>query len=306
MDNTIFYGDIQCQAVTKSTGRRCTNKAYMHSRASSLYTCKVHRNKEDSVMLKRRPKEECERIKQDRNDRDNKLAEEQATSNRAQGVSGKISLYRMGMMKAVPSIPGYVKVFPNNKHQNRRDGYGCSALSPMRLGPVEHNQPGLPPSLTVEGFHQGSKCYPEEVDDAGNPSPLFYKAQLEQFKTDRPLRRKYKGRPEYFVWLSSMRGQHKLDYIESRQFYCNFYERLARETTEFQYLQTMHTSGWNLCICGFDAFHIDMEGDVVAAFEEAYLDRSRPFGHERVLAAMLLIEDASQYPWRKHATLLPS
>ena len=47
---------------------------------------------------------------------------------------------------------------------------GCPALSPMRLGPVEHKQPGLPPAKSLENWWQAGKVYPSEADAAtGEP-----------------------------------------------------------------------------------------------------------------------------------------
>jgi hypothetical protein len=58
------------------------------------------------------------------------------------------------MMKNPEHIEGFLKVFPNYKHQNRQDGFGCMKLSPKYLGPVDHGQPDLPPALNIENFHQ--------------------------------------------------------------------------------------------------------------------------------------------------------
>ena len=96
----------------------------------------------------------------------------------------------------------------------------------MSLGPVNHGQLGLPQSENIENFHQGSKCYSIKTDKNGNPSKLFYSNRLKFCKDSRPHRHKYrKDKTNYnlfFVLLDILSNEHHLDYINSRQFYCNF------------------------------------------------------------------------------------
>ena len=227
-----------------------------------------------------------------------------AKKNKKKGRKGKIILYRMRMMKSVPLIEGYLNVFPNYRHQNRKDGFGCSSLSPMNLGPVKHGQPGLPDSKNIENFHQGSKLFEEEVDnndsDLIEPGKLYYSNRKSFYLDDVPHRHKYKGTgnnksiPLCFIWVDTEGKEHQLSYIESRQFYCTFYERLAKKEEDYKDLRALIACGYNLQICGYDAFDIDDP-------EEAYLDPSHPFGHERVLYTMLTM-NKKDYPWRKHKT----
>ncbi len=178
-----------------------------------------------------------------------------------------------------------MNVFPNFKHQNRKDGYGCRKLSPMYLGPVEHGQPNLPPSKNIENFHQFSKVFQEEVDKDGNPSKLFYKNRLSGYLDDTPHRHKFKGKeknkniPLYFMWVDKDGKEHRLDYITSRQFYCNFYARLASEKKDFKHLVELINKGYNIQICGYDAnpIHYD-EDNLVENIEKEYLNPDAPFG----------------------------
>lgn len=66
---------------------------------------------------------------------------------------------KMNMMKDIGFVTGYINIFPNFKHGNRRDGIGLPSLSPKSIGPVDHGQPGLPLALNLENFHQGNKVY---------------------------------------------------------------------------------------------------------------------------------------------------
>lgn len=55
----------------------------------------------------------------------------------------------------------------------------------------------------------------------------------------------------------------------------------------------MHASGTNLAICGYDAY--DMAPTREAIYAE-YLSPRFPFGHERVLIAMLALPE-KEWPW---------
>ena len=177
-------------------------------------------------------------------------------------------------------------------------------LSPKFLGPVEHGQPGLPPAQNVENFHQGSKCFPEEIDpETDDPGPLYYENRLRFYNDAEPHRHKYFGTddpknkniPRFFVWVDKSGTEHRLDYVQSRQFYCEFYARLASAQPDYAELVHKLDAGYNLCLCGFDAIPLE-QGETI---ESAYLDPSNPFGHERVLYTMLTSE---QWIWRKYKT----
>lgn len=144
-----------------------------------------------------------------------------AQENRANGRRGEVIVTKLRMMRAPEYHKGYLKVFPNFKHQGRKDGYGCKKLSPMFLGPVNHGQPGLPPALNIENFHQGSKCFEEETDKDGNPSEKYAKNRLEFYKDPVPHRHKYHGKeqnkniPKYFVWVDKEGEEHHLKYVSA-------------------------------------------------------------------------------------------
>jgi hypothetical protein len=173
----------------------------------------------------------------------------------------------------------------------------------MSLGPVNHGQPGVVMAQNIENFHQGSKCFQEEVDDQGQPSPIYYLNRDNFYQDSIPHRHKYTGQdqknkniPLFFVWIDQDQVEHHLSYVESRQFYCTFYERLASQQPDFAYLQKLIKDGTNLQICGYDGRPIGHR-----SIEEEYLDSSKPFGHELVLATMLT-HSPNDYPWRKWKT----
>lgn len=295
----VHYGERRCEHPA-----RCENMAYW--RQGSAFLCGVHaRDKEKRVALPKQPEHEREIIRAEARIAHERTVAERTRENKAAGKPGTVSLRRMRMMHDPVQIPGVLFVFPNFKHQYRRDGFGCSSLSPMSLGPVEHGQPGLPPAANIENFHQGSKCFREEaLPGSDDPAPLYYENRLRFYKDAVPHRHKYKGvgpnknAPLYFVWVDKDGKERRLTYVESRQFYCNFYERLAEKQRDYARLRDMIAAGTDVCICGYDAVPLD-PGE---SLEDAYLDASKSFGHERVLYAMLTAADPELLPWKKHRT----
>jgi hypothetical protein len=220
--------------------------------------------------------------------------------------------------KAIPLVCGYLNVFPNNKHQNRVDGFGCSSLSPMKLGPVIHREPGLPNALTIEGYHQYSKVYPNEIDINNNPTEEFRKRRLEGYINPIPprhkfdskqmtkLRKEIKGQnrnePSYTVHYTLDGKEKRFTYVESRYFYCKAYEKLAKETDaslrerrpkgeDFKKLVDIINKGTNIIICGYDAYEVTKDLYI------HYCDATKAFGHELVLYSILMIDYPINYPW---------
>lgn len=267
----MFYGESQCSFQTRSGP--CKNKVYY--KKDGMIGCGVH-IKEPRESLPKRSKKEQQKLKQTKFDT-------HLETIIPQEGPGKLMLTRMYMRKEVPLIPGFLNVYPNYRHQEREDGYGCASLSPMTLGPVPSN----PPCLLLENFHSGNKCYADEVDSDGDPTELFFKTQRQFYNDPIPHRHKReKEKPLFSVVLDDKNVPHKLTYIESRYFYCTYYEQLTRKLPDFKELQKLHKEGFNLNICGYDAFPIE---DIT----EAYLNPKHPFGHERVLYALL----SGERPW---------
>jgi len=148
----IYYGETQCQGTFKSgprKGKQCSNNAYYSK--DNFYLCGVH-NKGDKIKLPINPKKKENKEQQLKDDET--FVEEYALSNLNSNKVGKITVAKLKMMKQPDKIEGYLKVFPNFKHQNRSDGFGCASLSPKSLGPVDHGMPDLPIALNIENYHQ--------------------------------------------------------------------------------------------------------------------------------------------------------
>lgn len=301
MASLRFYGETPCDF----TDRPCRNKAYYEINHKCL--CGVHsrRFKDTRISLPVNPNKDQNRqtLLLDRQ----RHVEEVAALNRSQGRHGNLMLTKLFMMRDPEHHDGFLKVFPNFKHQNRADGFGCKSLSPKDLGPILHPQPHLPPALNLENFHQGNKVFESELNSQKEPSDDFFATQRQMYESPIPLRHKpqsqHKNIPCFSVWMDASRTMHKLTYLESRQFYCNYYQRLVEPLPDFQQLLQWLHAGYNLQIIGYDAYQPRAD----QSLEDCYLDESRPFGHELVLYTMLMHHMQSHpepYPWVKHKTFV--
>lgn len=298
-----YFGESICSAIIKKTNNPCEKKAYYISKGKLF--CGTHSRMLEREVLPKNPNET-----QMKNDANNKIkldADEQAKRNRELGRTGTIKLYRMLMFGDPIVEKGYYNIFPNFKHGPRKDGKGLPMLSPKSIGPIDHGQPGLPMALNLENFHQANKVFPSEVEN-GDPTPEWYETQLKMYKDPIPHRHKAsavgegtkKNVPLYSIWRNET-GNHKISYIESRQFYCTFYQKAVQEMNEYKDLLEMLKNGYHLQICGYDAFPISWDESFQNSWEESYKDSSKPFGHERVLTCMLIYDmnGIADYPWIK-------
>ena len=305
----LYYGESTCSA-TKANGVACTNKAYYLTTTGGVYRCGVHSKASDRTKLAVNPNKD-KIILQGRDDhKSSHLAAQE--SNRSAGKRGSVICSKLAMRKEVPHVTGYLSIFPNKKHCGRTDGLGLAQLSPMNLGPVQHGQPSLPDAKNLENFWQASKLFPSQElctksnhDECGDK--CFRRYQAEMFLAEEAERHnKYafsvgetsKGKrvaPLGWVWTYQDHSTNLLKYVESRQFYCTYYERLVRKQEEYATLEALLAGGTNVNIIGYDGRTLD------STLEELYLDGSKPFGHELCLVAMLTLK-GEELPWVKHRT----
>lgn len=288
----MFFGETQCEGTVKRSNQRCSNRAYYAIGDKNL--CGVHsRIFPNRVKLPKDPKaaeKKAERILQRKT-----LEEAAASKNREENKRGQVICTRFRMMKETKHVDGFVKIFPNRRHGKRRDGFGCPSLSPMNLGPIEHEQPGLVPALNLENFHQGNKVFPHEIVNEETIKDCFFKLRDKMY-TDKVPHRHKKGAkgnvPVCSIFVSKDGKINRLSYFESRELYCHFYEKLCTLQEEFKTLVKMLDDGYNLQITGYDAYDVSN-----ISILDAYKDTSKPFGHELVLYT-LLTEEPENYPWR--------
>jgi hypothetical protein len=308
--NTVYFGETTC-VVSKRDGTPCGSKAYFTKNATGECVCGKHAKKTERTQLPKNP--DAAANKQAEIDVHRTTCDAAAANNLSVGKKGQVSCAKMRMMAAVELVPGFINIFPNFLHKNRKDGVGLPSLSPKAIGPVAHGQPGLPDSLNLENFHQGNKVFPSEVEtdpDNGNrkPTAAFYELREKMYLDKEPHRhkqtatsavtktgRKNKNIPLFSVWIDKDGTEHQIDYFTSREFYCHFYERATVANPDYQLLVDKINSGHNLRIVGYDGYA------VTKTLEEHYCDTSRPFGHEMVLYAMLTAKP-DEWPWRKHKT----
>lgn len=285
------HGQLKCQGKYgsgKNKGEKCKNGAYFSSEGK--YLCGSHsRSDKSRTELIKMKKSEKDDIKKTR-------INDMMTALHMHETVQIPNLVRMkGRHAQVEIHPGRLNVYPNFFATYQGIGLNLPSLSPMSLGPVNHGQPGLPMAKNIENFFQTSKYFSK------HETPEEYIVnRLRGYQDSTPHRHKFpnedsKNRniPNYFVWIDKHGVEHHLDYITSRQFYCNFYERLVTNHKDFIKLKDYYKKGIKIQICGPDAY--DMEIEEIAS---TYKDPSHPFGHERVLFTMLVEDDSSKWPWR--------
>lgn len=284
----VFYGTIKCQKCNR-------NLAYWLSQ--TLYLCGVCSKKDEQRVQLTKNNNQRQLIRKNELLAHQKTIEIAINTNKYNGKPGTVICTKMRMMKNPELKSGFTNIFPNFRHGGRTDGFGFPSLSPMSIGPIKHNQPGLPDSKNLENFHQFNKVFPDEIDEKGQVMQLFFDRQLEAYNDSVPHRHKPNSRkknvPVFSLWKDKKGKFVRLSYIESRQLYCHYYAESALQNPDFKTLQNMLANGYNLNICGYDAYDIDKP------LEECYLDPTRPFGHECVLYCLL----KNEYPWRKYQTL---
>lgn len=287
MSEEVKYGEIKCQGILKSgknAGNNCKNGAYY--KCDNLYLCGIHSKKyTEPITLQKFSTTEKTLIANTKYSDMLESAKIVAEKNKINNITGKVTLVRMsGRFSKVEPMEGWLDIYPNFKSTYQGIGLILPGLSPMSLGPIKHGQPGIPESKTLENFHQFSKYYSklETMEE-------FKKSQIAGFNDLIPHRHKFKGQiPDYFVWIDKDGEEYYLGYLESRQFYCNFYEKLVEESKDFLKLKNLLKDGYNLRICGPDAYNL--YDDIL----ESYKDISVPRGHEFCLYTMLTCKE---YPW---------
>lgn len=285
----IYYAEQICSAIKKD-GERCKNKAYYQP---SL--CGVH-CRTDRVELPKNPKAKENKEEELRNHEE--TVKETMKENKKNKKSGKIIMTKLYMRQELPLKTGFLNIFPNYRHGNRKDGIGMPTLSPFNLGPVDHGEPNFPSAKCIENYYQFSKVFPEELEGDKVKSE-FYKLRRRMFLSQEGQRHKIKGvKPAFSIYFDKDGKEHRYDYIGSRQFYVRQYVKLASLEDEFKQLEKLVKDGYNINIVGYDA-HGDISSDdenLASKLKDKYKDPSRPFGHEIVLFTMLTLAK-EDYPF---------
>lgn len=333
MSQIIYYGQQACSATVKSTGSRCNNGGYYQQ--NDRIFCGVHLNKRKSfIQLPKataKEKKDIDRIRQEEIDRNIEVAR---LINFNQGKQGQLRLRRIVARKKPIISNGWRAIFPNY-YSSMCMNYGIvlPTLSPMFFrGKINHGQPNLPCAMNIENLWQSARVFTCELDNAGNPGPLFYENRLKFLRDKVPHRRKYRqtaeNKIEYLVWTKADGKEIRLSYVESRFLYCYFLSKAIMQfPDEIYFLFHLRHEGVNIELQGPDALplineekqdfktSLDLEYRAPRRFikdhtngTEVLLDLNgarsmlkaitNQFGHEKVVATMLTIEE-KDWPWNK-------
>ena len=301
MAEQYFFGQHTCSASFNSgtkKGQKCDRKAYYIENDS--LKCGIHSKKDQRQQLAKDPNDEI--LKMSKMQDDMKIVEYNATENKKNGKKGQVIVSKLKMMKLAENVEGFKKVFPNFKHANRKDGYGCAGLSPKSIGPINHIMPNLPPAKNLENFHQYSKVFVFELDEQENQKAEYFQGRIEGYLD--PIAHRHKHDPKmlkklskniniakFSIFYDNKGTEHRFNYLESRYFYCKVYERMATIHPQFKHLKELLDNGYNLQIVGYDGYKVDK------SLVECYNDTSKPYGHELVLYTLLTVENTNDYPW---------
>lgn len=300
-----WYGKQVCEGVIKSTGKPCTNRAYYKD--GGCLKCGVHSNKNTREKLPKNPNAQKEREEMLENRQ--LLVDKTTKKNKEEGKRGDVICTKLMMMKEPDHYDGYLKVFPNFKHGNRSDGFGCPSLSPKSLGPINHHMrfpdgTRIPKATNLENYHQFAKVFMGEMSKDDKISEKCLELRKLGYEDKTPYRHKFehpnfpdvvvkgnKNIPLFSVYYNKQGEERRFTYIQSRYFYCYWYEKLVKKEEDYKKLCKLLKDGTNLQIIGYDGY------PVIKDLYLHYLDPKRPFGHEMVLLSMLVLKK-QDYPWR--------
>jgi len=314
-EKICYYGEHFCSAVVAKGP--CRNRAYFALPDGAL-VCGVHGKGKSGSVLPSNP--EAPRLAREAEGRQAASIEAAREANRAAGRPGVVALAPLSMFRKPEVLPGFLAVFPNHKAGSAVTAtrFCARELSPMVLGPVEHGQPGLPPAQLLESYWQANKAFFSEVGKDGNPLPVWYERRKELYASTTPRRHKLgaskaehlknsgigAGNPNaalYSIFVDKDGTERRYSYVDSRRFYCHFYEATAGATAAFAELSRLREAGTNLQI--FDPDGCPMASDLPQPELEAFVLReyenaARPFGHGKVLFTMLALP-SKQRPWAR-------
>ena len=243
-----------------------------------------------------------------------------AKTNQVMNRSGQLIFGVQRMMKRVDPKPGFRALFPNHKAGSERchAKYNITEFSPKTVGPVQPTSMKPYYATNVENFYQGSKWYVWQCYEE------FRESQHALFNDPKPFRHHPARKTEKECGLSMQQQMvgwvytpvlpatdtvpqtvRLMGYLESRRFYCYALERVLRASPIMKSLQQDYKNGVNMQLWGYDspAGALESQEPTLADFLRAYVDASRPFGHEWVVAALVM--DIPLCPWHLTTKAVP-
>ena len=319
-ESMFFCGEENCQITVARTGLPCNKKAYYLQ--NDKLCCGTH----SSFDLRKNLPERSIKDLIERSDYRTHLKSviETRNENLREGITGKVTLSKMETGKFPRMIPGYFNVFPLYDEGDREDGFVCSGLSPMYMGPFETNQPGHLPVQNLENFRQGNKVFLHNIKQESSVYMLsLWHNRMKFYANKIPHSQNLQENNKlFYTLLYDLEGNSRTyGIVESRYFYCRMYseylledisEPLQRKDSsvaiisgkreiskeQFVTLQNLLSNGYNLNICGPDAY------DILDTVDEAYRDVEYPYSQERILYT-LLTTPPDKYPWENYRKEFP-
>lgn len=171
----------------------------------------------------------------------------------------------------------------------------CRELSPMFLGPVEHNELDregvpLPVCKRFENFWQGCKVFECDLEEICEVEDLdismlkdsYFERKRDIFNEDRGHRRalKFAGLPNSKTICSYYDGRFVKYLPARREIYIPGYMELARQTEAYDILSKVYNSGQKIVLLDYDGYEFE---DIYKVMKNS----SKPMGHGHVLYMML-------------------
>eukprot|EP00298_Acanthocystis_sp_HF-20_P011626 c19484_g1_i1.p1 GENE.c19484_g1_i1~~c19484_g1_i1.p1 ORF type:complete len:302 (+),score=108.98 c19484_g1_i1:143-1048(+) len=226
----------------------------------------------------------------------------QWNENKSQQKRGKVlcgCVWRGISSDQMPYQEGFIPIFVS-----KGKGQIGNALSPFNLfvpQPMLSNftvdgkqGSSLLPNRPLELVWQSAKITPDEIDKNGKVKSSFFERRKKIFKEGK-VKRRYLDKSQTIAGaLFGGEGQTVVQWVPSRIFYCTSYDTSVQKKKEFKLLENLVENGFNILLLGPDGFPIGPnEEDIKLAYEST----AHPFGHERVLLALLRgIKPWTSYP----------
>jgi ribonuclease HI len=237
-------------------------------------------------------------------------------ANVAAGKRGKVFLgkaWRAQKSEEIPVVPGAVPIYVSNGKGNIG-----TAVSPFNLpvprrfvrGTVDGNPTGAPlwngVNIPMELWWQSSKVAKSEVHPITNVIADSYWRRRAAIYRAGVAKRRYIDVADIYGAVFGNKGDPVYQYIDSRVFYCQAYEEAIMDPNNrdaynaFSFLDKLLEAGVNILLLGPDADPLPSGDDLGSPFDVAYHSTVSPFGHERVIAALL----SRDTPWKAYLRYL--
>lgn len=314
-DPLPYSGERDCMIISQKKGRICSNKAKFYHRGGAgicILVCGAH-EKTLGKPCDPLPIDEDRTRKQIAAYDAHVEAAFNATLARPAGEKGRLACMKVSAMRMAPFRENFLNVMLVLDASRRRDGIDGSSLAPSNVGPVKHEQPGLPVARTLTGYVVGSEVWTCEMDlEQRTPTLHWYDLRADHYRSVIVRRPKYRLLPqsnkiEYSVFLTLAGQERRFDAVEARYFFCTAYADLIAQRPLFKKLRRWHADGVDLCFCGFEGTEVPWPTTADTLYREFYCNARVTFSCELTLLALLLCNDThDELPWDRYRREFPS